>query len=279
MPASANISAGEIKEKFIELVKTDEEFRLLLIGALSSGLMTKTEYHRLIEEIKNLREDFNKGFFELREEMLRLREDFNKRFEAYEREMAELRKETIKLHEELARLREDFNKRFEAHEREIRNLWEELKKLREDMQRGFERVDKQFERMHRLIGVLGGRWGVKAERAFRDAIIDLVEQAVGAKVKRIVLHDDTGMVYGEPSDIEIDLAIQNKRHILVEIKSRIRKSDVTELLRIGELYKKEFNVDPLLYIVAPEIDRTAYEFAIKKDIKVYSVTEDGIATA
>jgi len=108
------------------------------------------------------------------------------------------------------------------------------------------------------------------EEAFRNAMMDLVEKAVGSKVTSWRTFDDKGIVYGEPSEIEIDLAIVNKKHILVEIKSRVKKSDVTELLRIAEVYKEKEKVEPELAIVAGIIDENALEFAKRKGISVYT---------
>ena len=288
-------AVSSLKRRLLELIKKDDEFRLALIGALSEGFITRTEYRILLDELKKLREDFNKylkELVEMRNEIMALREDFNRQFELHSKAIEELRADTNSLRREITQLREDFNKRFEfhskvieelrddfnkrleEHSREIKNLWTEIKNLREDMQKGFEYVRKDIYQLHRLVTVVGGRWGIKAEKAFRDAMIDLVKDAVGAEVERITLYDEEGIVYGEPSNIEIDLAIRDKKHILVEIKSRIRKSDVTELLKIAEVYTKKTNIVPELVIVAPEIDKNAYDFAIKKNIRVYSIAEE-----
>ncbi|MBS7287757.1 MAG: DUF3782 domain-containing protein, partial [Candidatus Freyarchaeota archaeon] len=211
------------------------------------------------KEIAELRRETN----ELRRELVTLREDFNKRFEEHSKEIAELRRETNELRRELVTLREDFNKRFEEHSKEIVALWGEVKNLRADMQKG-------FSRMEGLISVLGGRWGIRAEAAFRSAMMDLVEEAKGAKVTRLKLFDDKGIVYGEPSEVEIDLLIRDDVHMLVEVKARVQKSDVAELLRVGELYEEKKGVKPRLIIATPTIDEKAYDFAVSKNIKVYT---------
>lgn len=82
-----------------------------------------------------------------------------------------------------------------------------------------------------LISVIEGRW-VGLRLPFRSAVMELVEEAKGAEVKRLKLFDDKGIVYGEPSDVEIDLLIRDNFH-MVEVKARVQKSDATELLRIG----------------------------------------------
>lgn len=92
----------------------------------------------------------------------------------------------------------------------------------------------------------------------------------GAEVTRLRLFDNKGVVYGEPSEVEVDLLIKDNVHILVEIKARVRKSDITELLRIGELYEEKKGTKPRLVIVTPTIDDNAYEFAVRKNVKVYT---------
>ena len=84
---------NNIKREILRLLKEDYEFRSAIIGFLAEGLTTRAETKAIIEEIRNLREDFNKRMNELRE-------DFNRRFEAFDKRMNELR--------------EDFNKRSEA---------------------------------------------------------------------------------------------------------------------------------------------------------------------
>ncbi|PSN88240.1 hypothetical protein B9Q00_06355 [Candidatus Marsarchaeota G1 archaeon OSP_C] len=90
-----------IKEEFLRLLKEDEEFRLAMAGLLGySEIVSRLNEHEktmqtILNEIKLLREDFNKLF----EEQKKLREDFNKLFE-----------EQKKLREDFVLIREDFSK-------------------------------------------------------------------------------------------------------------------------------------------------------------------------
>ncbi|MEM4949573.1 MAG: hypothetical protein QW392_10170, partial [Candidatus Jordarchaeales archaeon] len=86
------VAADTLKQQIIEALKKDENFRYMVIGILSESVVTKTEIRQAIEEIKALREDFNR------------------RFEEHSKEIAELRKETNELRRELVTLREDFNR-------------------------------------------------------------------------------------------------------------------------------------------------------------------------
>ncbi len=37
------------------------------------------------------------------------------------------------------------------------------------------------------------------------------------------MRDDDGLVYGHPSDVEVDVVVRNDTHILVEVKSRVSR--------------------------------------------------------
>jgi len=178
-------------------------------------------------------------------EIKNLREDFNKRMEE---------------------MREDFNKRFEAFEKRMESFERRMEEMREDF-------NKRFEAFDIKLSALGARWGIMNESAVRNALRGLLEKYFNAKVDRWEVFDEKGLVYGVPSIIDIDVLIRDKEHILIEIKSHVRKSDITELLKISELYKEKTGITPKLAIVSPYIDEKAKEFAKIKNITLYTEKE------
>ena len=74
---------------------------------------------------------------------------------------------------------------------------EGLTRLREDMNRGFMLVERH-------ISALGARWGLMAEETFRQSIRGLVEKEFGFKVERWTKLDREGVVFGYPSQVDID---------------------------------------------------------------------------
>ncbi len=73
------------------------------------------------------------------------------------------------------------------------------------------------------------RFGVISEDAFRQAM-SVVEEILGAiRVERWVYRDEEGLVYGRPAVAEVDVAIRDGEHILLELKSRVSKADIAEL--------------------------------------------------
>jgi len=238
-----SISKDELKEAIIELIKEDETFRLIIKGALADSFVTKEELTSVLEEIKDLRIDFNKRMESFEKRMEEMRTDFNKRMESFEKRMEEMRADFNKRMEEM---RTDFNKRMESFE-------------------------KRMEAFDIKLSSLGARWGLYSEESIRNAFRGLLEEFFNAKVGRWETYDENGIVYGYPSMIEADIVIKDNKHILIEIKSHVRKSDVAELLRISEVYEKVEGVKPELAIVTPFIDENALEFARSKKVRIYTI--------
>ena len=232
---SGEIRRDVLKREIIRLLKEDEDFRIMLIGTLASAFATREETNAILREIRNLRTDFNKRMEEMRE-------DFNRRMEAFERRMEEMR--------------EDFNRRMEAFERR-------MEEMREDFNRRMEMFDTK-------LSALGARWGLINEASVRQALKGILERFFKAKVERWEVYDEKGLVYGHPSMIDVDVLIRDSEHILIEIKSHVRKGDVAELLRISQLYQEKTGVTPRLVIVSPYVDEKAKELAKIKNITIYT---------
>ncbi len=88
-----------LKKKILELIRSDEEFRLAIASAIG--------YYELLEEIRKLRKDFNTMYIE-----------FSKRFEQIERRFEEINKRISRIELELSALTESFYSRA---------LWDDLK--------------------------------------------------------------------------------------------------------------------------------------------------------
>ena len=173
-------------------------------------------------------------------------EEVLKRLDRHEEQLVKLREDMNKLREDLIGLREDTNK------------------LREDMIRGFEFVERH-------ISAIGTRWGIMSEEAFREGLKGLLEKEFKLKVERWTGFDGEGLVYGYPSQVEVDVAIHNEKIILVEVKSHMRASDVYIFKRKAELYMKLTGKKPdRLLAVTPYAESKALETAKNLDIEVYT---------
>jgi len=102
---------------------------------------------------------------------------------------------------------EEVLKRLDRHEEQLVKLREDMNKLREDMVRGFELVERH-------ISAIGARWGIMSEEAFREGLKGLLEKEFKLKVERWIGFDGEGLVYGYPSQVEVDVAIHDKKSFL-----------------------------------------------------------------
>jgi hypothetical protein len=240
----------------LRLLKEDEEFRYAVAGLIG-----------LEEILKRL--DRNE------QELVRLREDMAKMFEKHEERFARIEEEIGRIWQEIAKLREDMLKGFERHDRE-------LERLREDMIKGFERHDmeiarlredmmKGFDAMNRRISALGARWGLESEEAFREGLRGILEKELGLKVERWSAFDETGSVFGHPSQVEVDVAVSNGKVMLIEVSSHVKHADVAALVKKAELYERITGRRPdRLIIVTPFVEERAMEAALKLGVEIYT---------
>ena len=192
-------------------------------------------------------------------ELLRKDKSFRIELKEYLADSFTTREETNAILNEIKLLRQESNKRMEQFE-------QSMKELRQDF-------NKRMEQFDIKLSALGRRWGYGTEAAIRNALKGLYEEKFKVKVERWEYYDSEGLVFGAPSMIDVDVAITNSEHTLIEIKAHVGKSDVAELLRIGELYEKVTKVKPSLVFITPFIDDKALDFAYSKKIKVYSEKE------
>jgi len=101
---------------------------------------------------------------------------------------------------------------------------------------------------------------------------NIVKQYFGGEVERWITDDEEGIVFGRPSKVEVDLIIKDGEHILVEIKSNIHRSSVSQLWREGLLYRKKKGITPKLAVISPFIEADAKEEAEFYAISLFTRT-------
>ncbi|ADY01345.1 hypothetical protein VMUT_1140 [Vulcanisaeta moutnovskia 768-28] len=90
-----------------------------------------------------------------------------------------------------------------------------------------------------------------------------------ARAERWPYNDVNGKVYGYPAVIDLNIAIRNDMHVLVEVKSSISGSDVDGFWSIGRLYESS-DVRHRLVIVSPYVDDRAAELSRELGMEVYT---------
>ncbi|MEZ0344941.1 MAG: DUF3782 domain-containing protein [Infirmifilum sp.] len=281
-------SRAALRKMLIELLREDEEFRLVAAGYLGIDETLKA-IKATQEELARLREDllaaFNKHDEELArhsEEMARLREDFNKLHAEFNRKAEEDSKRFASIEAELARLREDFNRKAEEDSKRFASIEAELAQLRRDMVEGFKRHDEEiaqlrrdmvegFKLLERHISALGARWGVMSEEAFRQGLKGLLEKSFNVKIERWRDYDSEGLVFRRPSEIEVDVAVRDGQVILMEISSHVRRSDVYNFKNKADFYAKRTGTRPSrLIMVTPYADEDALRAAVELGVEMYT---------
>ncbi len=227
----------EFKSRILTLLEEDREFRMSVAGLVGykEVLDRLTEHDRKFDEILARQEEHDRRF----DEILATLREYSRRFEEHDRKFDEI----------LARQ--------EEHDRRFNEI---LATLHEHSMR-FEEHGQMFDALDLKIQALGSRWGIFSEQAFREGMKNIVEQYFGGEVERWITDDEEGVVFGHPSKVEVDVIIKDGEHILVEIKSSIHKSSVSQLWREGQLYEKKEGVTPKLAIISPFIEADAKEEA------------------
>jgi len=236
-----------LKGEFLRLLREDEEFRLAVMGLLGFSDL-KSSVDRLVEAVNKL---------------VRLAEAHEERL--------------VKLEERITRIEaaiEELTKIVKAHEERLAKVEDRLTRLETVVEKLANAVSVHSMRLDsfdRRLMALGARWGVESEEAFRNAMKGIVEDILGvARVSKWVYFDKDGVVYGYPSQVDVDVAIKDSTHILVEVKSSVSRGDVSEFSRVGRLYEMVTGIKPRLVMVTPFIDDRGLEAARTLGIEVYT---------
>jgi len=216
------VSSIALKKELLRLLETDEEFRLAVAGLI--GL------REILDELKRLREDFNKLYQKSLEHDKRF-EEINKRFEVIEHKLLE------------------HDKRFEAIERK---LLEHDKRLDE--------LNKRVSHVEDMVGAL-------AESTYAKFVLEAIASECAAIGDRVVGWERNAVVDDREIDLLIET---EKRVFVVEIKVKPRESDVDELLAKASTVSKQFVGKEVIPVLAgARIGREVTSYARGRGVRVY----------
>jgi hypothetical protein len=200
-----------------------------------------------------------------------------KAVKAHEERLAKLEERMTNVEDRLSRIEaaiEELTKIVKAHEERLAKVEDRLTRLETVVEKLANAVSVHSMRLDsfdRRLMALGARWGVESEEAFRNAMKGIVEGILSvARVGKWVYFDKDGVVYGYPSQVDVDVAIKDSTHILVEVKSSVSRGDVSEFSRVGRLYEMVTGIKPRLVMVTPFIDDRGLEAARTLGIEVYT---------
>jgi hypothetical protein len=287
---------ANLKGEFLRLLREDEEFRLAVMGLIGYADL-KSSVDRLVEAVNELTklarahedrlsrveaaiEELTRAVKAHDERLARLEsavEELTKAVKAHEERLAKLEERMTNVEDRLSRIEaaiEELTKIVKAHEERLAKVEDRLTRLETVVEKLANAVSVHSMRLDsfdRRLMALGARWGVESEEAFRNAMKGIVEGILGvARVSKWVYFDKDGVVYGYPSQVDVDVAIKDSTHILVEVKSSVSRGDVSEFSRVGRLYEMVTGIKPRLVMVTPFIDDRGLEAARTLGIEVYT---------
>ncbi len=271
-----------------------EEFKQVIKDQLPGLMRSDPAFRDYIVEVSRERfadkQETQDRFWEVMAELRRDREENQRKWESWERKWGAQRKEDAEKWE--AWRKEDAEK-WEAWRKEDAEKWEAWRKedaekwqawLKEDAEK-WERneqrwrenqkaLDKLSKRMDRGFGGLGARWGLKSEKAFRDALAGILEENFGVEVVNIVEYDDEGTVFGRPDQIELDIIIVNGVLLICELKSSMSRSELHAFLRKARFYEKRHDRKAnRLIVISPMIHPGAEKLAKEEGVELYGDSE------
>ncbi|RKU13581.1 hypothetical protein C6502_04250 [Candidatus Poribacteria bacterium] len=299
-----SLTEEEIRElianEFPRLITQNTEIRYELIGVMSETFAKKEDITAILNELRQMREESERQRVEFREEMQVLREESNQLREESEQRWVEFREEMQVLREESNQLREESEQRWVEFREEMQVLREESNQLREESeQRRVEfrqemeaqreesnqlreesrasraYLDDELKRFHHTVQGLGARWGLQSEEAFRNGLAAILTDELGFRVERYEGYDDSGSVFGQPEQVEMDVIIRNSSVIAIEIKSSVSRSDLSLFQRKVAFFEQTENVTVnRKFFISPFVDPNAVGLAARMGIELYTHSLD-----
>ncbi|RME47994.1 MAG: DUF3782 domain-containing protein [Caldilineae bacterium] len=254
-----------IRRELPDILRRDPEMRAWVLQLTqeryADRAQTENRIERMLEEIRQMREEHNRKWEENQRELRAMREEQARKWEEQARKW-----------EEQARKWEEQNRRWEENQRELRAM-------REETSARFDRIlgllEAQARKHDSAIGALGARWGLRTEQSFRNALKGILENSFGVEVINLTEYDDAGEVFGRPDQVELDVIIKDGTLILCEIKSSMSKADMYIFERKGRFYEKRHNRKAArMLVISPMVDEGAREVAAALGIEVYSYAEE-----
>ncbi|EIC21293.1 PD-(D/E)XK nuclease family protein [Thiorhodovibrio frisius] len=283
-----------IRRTLPELVRSDSGFRDEILNITQSVYAnrgdTESRFDRVLAELQRDREEQTRKWEEQvkaresdREEQARKweeqvkaresdREEQNRKWEAQVKERESDREEQARKWEEQVKARESDregqNRKWEEQNRKWDQQMAENHNLLEEIRRS--RV-----RQEQSLGAMGARWGLSSEQSFRGALRGILEEIFGVDVININDFDDSGMVFGAPDQVEIDVIIKNGEVILCELKSSMSKGDMYIFDRKAAFYaQRHQRAVTRKLAISPMVRPNARAVAEKLGIEVFSDAED-----
>jgi len=247
---NAELLKETIKRELPDLLRDDPALRAYILELTrreyAGRAETEDRFYAMLAELRRDREENARQWEEYKDEQNRKWEEQNRKWDEQNRKW-----------DEQNRL---WHEQWEAHQRQHK---EEFDRLHEEIMALAKKHD-------RSIGALGARWGMRSEKAFRDALAGILEQNFGVQVLNVNEYDDEGVVFGRPDQVELDVIIKNGLLLICELKSSIDKAGMYIFERKARFYERRHQRQAnRLIVISPMIDARAQQVAERLGIETY----------
>jgi hypothetical protein len=184
--------------------------------------------------------------------------------------------------EKLEQLFEKQDQRLDKVEQRLEKLellFEKLEqlldlKITEDREKWIQH-DIQMSKFDQRLMAMGARCGSQSEDTFRNGLAAILKEIPDIEVIHVDEHDDEGIVFGYPEEIELDIIIKNGLLIIVEMKSATDKSDVYYFDKKARFYEQKHGRKAnRKLIISPMVDKKAKPVAQKLGIELCTYVQD-----
>jgi len=253
---------------------------------------TEDRFDRVMEELRRDREEQSRKWDEQNkkgDEQNRKWDEQNKKWDEQNKKWDEQTQEWKANQQVINEMLADNRMLSKKHD----NTIEELRRDREEQSRKWDEQNKKWEANQQVInemlaeirmlskkhdstiGALSSRWGLHTEQAFRNALKGILEKFAGVEVLNITEYDNTGVVFGHPDQIELDIIIKNGLLIIVEIKSSMSKPDMCIFERKVRFYEElHHRKASEMIVISPMVAPNAIPVAEKLGIRIYSYADE-----
>jgi hypothetical protein len=199
------------------------------------------------------------------------KETFDQRFDRILAEMRSDREESARKWDESRKQWAENNRKWDENNQK----WHENQKAINDLISNLKIVEINDEKLEALfdstVGALGARWGIRSEQSFRSALKGILENNTDFKVLHVVERDESGVVFGRPDQVELDIVLKNGKLLIIEIKSSLSSGDVILFAKKAEFYLEKHNQKATaLVIISPMISAKAKEYIAHYGMIAYS---------
>ena len=242
------------------------EIKQLIKRELPVIFREDAEIHRFIMELTSAqfadKRETESRFDRTLDELRRDREEYRKQWVEHLQEEKQWRAEHL---QEEKQWRAEYQEKDKQH-------WDEH---REEHRAILQEIHALARKHDSTLGALGARWGLNAEESFRQALKSILGESFGVQVLNITEFDETGEVFGEPDQVELDIIIKNGLLIICEIKASMSRGDVSVFSRKCKFYERlhRCTADRRL-IISPMVRDDARRIAAKLGLEVFSYAEE-----